>query len=158
MSTWILTIVITCWEASSRAGDFEQAGLSIGCDAHLWVVNQVTGEVFEVDSGEAAACAYAEIAWLSINPSDGYVPQGESQPVDVVFDASAAPIGVTQASLVISNDTPYSSITIPVTLYNQFLHLPLFPVKWREMTTSAFPILNYPKIAQQRLERGWGLE
>jgi hypothetical protein len=107
-------------------GDFEQAGMSIDCAAHLWVVNQATGEVFEVDSGESATCAYADIAWLSVNPSQGTVPQGGAQSVDVVFDASVAPSGFRQASLVIGNDTPYGPLTIPVTLSNgHILHLPL---------------------------------
>jgi hypothetical protein len=99
-------------------GDFEQAGMSLDCAAHLWVVNQATGDVLEVESGEAAACAYADIAWLSVNPSQGLVAPGAPQTVDVIFDASAAPTGVNQASLVISSDTPYGSITIPVTLHN----------------------------------------
>ena len=106
-------------------GDFEQAGMSMDCAAHLWVVNQTTGEVLEVESGEVAACAYADIAWLSVNPSQGTVPQGEAQSVDVVFNASAAPAGFRQASLVISNDTPYGLITIPVSLSNG--HIYYFP-------------------------------
>jgi hypothetical protein len=106
-------------------GGFEQAGMSMDCAARLWVVNQVTREVFEVDSGEAAACAYADIAWLSANPSQGTVPQGGMLGVDVVFDAGAAPPGLFQASLVIGNDTPYGPITIPVNLYNgHILYVP----------------------------------
>ena len=106
-------------------GNFEQAGMSMDCAAHLWVVNQATSEVFEVESGETSACAYADIAWLSVNPSQGTVPQGEARNVDVIFDASLAPPGFRQASLVIDNDTPYGPITIPISLYNgHILYLP----------------------------------
>ncbi len=107
-------------------GDFEQAGMSIDCASHLWVVNQVTAEVFEVESGEDAACSYADIAWLSVDPIQGTVPPGEAQTVDITFDADAAPVGFNRASLVVGNDTPYGVITIPVSLYNG--HFVYFPI------------------------------
>jgi hypothetical protein len=107
-------------------GDYEQAGLSMDCAAHLWVVNQVTGQVFEVDSGEGSACAYADIPWLTLAPAQGTVNGGAAQAVVLTFDTSAASALRNHASLVIESDTPYEDLTISVDLNVGLFHF--FPL------------------------------
>jgi hypothetical protein len=97
-------------------GDYEQAGMSLDCAGRLWVVNQETGSVLEVESGEAAACTYADISWLSINPVGGTLANGATQIVELTFDASAAVNTRNQASLVVSSTTPYGPATIQIEL------------------------------------------
>ena len=107
-------------------GDYEQAGLSMDCDGHLWVVNQETGLVLEVESGEAAACAYADITWLSVVPNGGTLPNGAAQTLELNINSSAAVHLRNSASLVISNDTPYGPAIIQIELnIGNFFNLPL---------------------------------
>ncbi len=107
-------------------GDFEQAGMSMDCAGHLWVVNQQTGMVFEVDSGESSACTYADIPWLVATPTSGNLAQGATQNLLLRLDAGAAQIGNSQGSLVITSNTPYDPLIIPVSLnMGYFFNLPL---------------------------------
>jgi hypothetical protein len=95
-------------------GDYEQAGISLDCDGHLWVVNQETALVMKVDSGETAACIFADIPWLSVNPSGGTIPNGATQALELTFNAFAATHPINRSSLVISSDTPYGPSIIQV--------------------------------------------
>jgi hypothetical protein len=96
--------------------DFGQAGLSMDCDANLWLTSQVSGEVFQVTSGEAGACAYAEAPWLTVSPVSGSVAAGGAQELTLVINASAAPAGVSLGRLAVANDTPYGVLNIAVTI------------------------------------------
>jgi len=112
-------------------GDFEQAGLSLDCAGHLWVTNQASGMVLEVDSGETAPCAYAEIPWLSVTPLDGLLAPGGNQVLQVRLDANAAPAPSNHATLVISGNTPYQAISLPVNLITGYIfHFPLIYQQW----------------------------
>ena len=46
-------------------GDFAGAGLGFSCDGHLWATNQGDTAVYEIDSGEGAAC-YAPDTWINL--------------------------------------------------------------------------------------------
>ncbi|MCI0519445.1 MAG: carboxypeptidase regulatory-like domain-containing protein [Chloroflexi bacterium] len=96
--------------------DFGQAGLSMDCNANLWLTSQVSGQVFEVTSGEAAACAYAEVPWLTVSPASGSVAGGGAQELTFVIDAAAAPAGINQGRITVANDTPYGVLNIAVTI------------------------------------------
>lgn len=106
--------------------DFEQAGMSLDCNGHLWLVNQKSAMVYEVDSGEVGACAYADVPWLTVSPLSGALSPGASQTLQVTLEAGAAQAGQNQARLVISGDTPYGLLVIPVTLTTDYymLYLP----------------------------------
>ncbi len=97
-------------------GSYEQAGLEMSCDGHLWAVNQTTKQVLEIDSGETGACDWMGIPWLSEAPITGTVPAGNNQPVNLTFDANSLQPGVYNAQVRILNDTPYGMGVLPVTL------------------------------------------
>ena len=108
-------------------GDFEQAGLEISCDGHLWAVNQGTTYVMEADSDETGVCGWQDVLWLSEVPISGSVGAGGSQPVTLTFDASGLAPGEYDAFLRIIDGTPYNVAPIPVTLtvVNANLFIPL---------------------------------
>jgi hypothetical protein len=97
-------------------GDFEQAGLELDCNGHLWAPNQVQNTVLEANSGETGICNWADIPWLSINPTTGTIPTGGSQKAVLTVDASNLQPGWYPAQLVVLNSTPYGSGTIPINL------------------------------------------
>jgi hypothetical protein len=97
-------------------GNFQQAGLEIDCDGHLWAVNQSTDEVYEVDSGEAGVCDWADIPWLTLDPTGGTVPAAGSLSVTFALDATGVATGTHRAYVRADNDTPYGVLIIPVTL------------------------------------------
>jgi hypothetical protein len=107
-------------------GDFEQAGMSIDCAGNLWVVNQISGMVYEVESGEAPACTYADVPWLQVTPAGGTLPQGGAQVIQIRLDTNAALSGHNQAHLVITTTAPYGDLIIPVNMnFGTIFHLPL---------------------------------
>jgi hypothetical protein len=97
-------------------GDFAGAGMSMDCDGHLWIANQVTQQVLEVDSGETSPCSFADISWLTVSPGNGSLPPGAQEDLTFRIDASAAQAGHSQAQVNITNDTPYGSPVIPVNI------------------------------------------
>jgi hypothetical protein len=96
--------------------DYQQAGLAIDCEGHLWVVNQASQTVLEVESGETGACTWNNIPWLEVRPQNGKITGHTNQKLMFVFKGLAADPGTFQAMVMISNDSPYSSLTIPITL------------------------------------------
>ncbi len=95
---------------------YQQAGLEMSCDGSLWGVNQGTGAIFAADSGESTACAYTDVAWLSVAPISGTVSAGGTQALLFTIDASQAPSGSSSSHVVVSNNTPYGALDIPVNL------------------------------------------
>jgi hypothetical protein len=64
---------------------------------------------------EGLACGGVD--WLSVNPTSGTVPAGESRRVTVTFDATDLEFGTYRANLIItSNDPDQAWIGVPVTL------------------------------------------
>jgi hypothetical protein len=97
-------------------GDFAGAGMSIDCDGHLWVANQITQQVFEIESGETTPCSFADIPWLTVSPGNGSLLPGEEEALLVTINASAALAGSSQGNIIITTDTPYGSSNIPVNI------------------------------------------
>lgn len=93
------------------------AGLEIGCDGHLWAVNQTSEAVYEVDSGETTSVCARDVPWLSESPISGTLAALANQPIAVTFDASqVAQPGQYRAQLKIKHNTPYVVTNVPVTL------------------------------------------
>lgn len=97
-------------------GAYQQAGLELDCNGHLWAVNQGTQMVIEADSGESSVCNWRDISWLSEAPIDSSVAAGGAQTVNLTFDTTGLITGTYQAHLQVEEDTPYSVPSIPVTL------------------------------------------
>jgi hypothetical protein len=50
---------------------FGGAGAEFDCLGNLWVIDQNTQTVYQVESGEAAGCA-VDIPWLTVDPTEGH--------------------------------------------------------------------------------------
>jgi Carboxypeptidase regulatory-like domain len=97
-------------------GDFQQAGLAMDCSGNLWALNQETGEVVQMSSGESSPCSTAQASFLSAKPTGGTIAPAGSQPIELGLDATALDPGIYHASLVAQNNTPYGVLSIPVTM------------------------------------------
>ncbi len=98
--------------------DYGGAGLEMDCDGRLWALDQSTGTVYQIDSGEDSSCA-ADIAWLAEDPSNGVVDANSAQAVTVTFNAAVPEIAQTgqyTALLKIKEDTPYKLAYVQATM------------------------------------------
>jgi hypothetical protein len=95
---------------------FQGAGLSMDCQGNLWTVNQVTGMVYETNSGELAPCAWNDIPWLNVTPVTGTLEADGAASIQLSFDPGAAISTTNQAQMIVQNDAPYGPVSIPVTL------------------------------------------
>jgi hypothetical protein len=96
-------------------GDFEQAGLEMDSLGHLWAVNQVTGDIIEVDSGETYTGSL-DIPWLSEVPTNGLIIAGGNTPTSFILDASGMGVGLYSAHVRVRTDTPYHDSVVRVNL------------------------------------------
>jgi hypothetical protein len=69
------------------------AGLELDCAGHLWLVDQVGQNVYEVESGETHPCDFADVPWLSEDVTSGSISAATTQPVACTFDAAGLPAG-----------------------------------------------------------------
>ena len=115
-------------------GEFEQAGLDMDADGHLWTLNQITGEVLQVTSGETPLVPWNEVAWLTADPLSGTLGVGAQQQVAVTWDAAGMAAGDYAAHLRINNSTPYGELRIPMTLHVVDLYA---------VTAESVPALRY---------------
>ena len=60
-------------------GAYSGAGLEMGCDGSLWLVDQSNGRVYDVSSGEKTTACEAEAPWFSVNPAYVDLQPGEHQ-------------------------------------------------------------------------------
>lgn len=97
-------------------GPYEQAGLELDCNGHLWTVNQRAQRVIVADSGEIGVCDWRDITWLSETPASGSISTNGTQAVTLIFETTGLAAGEYHAQLRVGEDTPYGSIEIPVTL------------------------------------------
>lgn len=110
--------VVGQFSISQDFGAFSGGGLAIDCEGNLWAADQITGNVYEIDSGEIATSLCAgDIPWLHQNPVTGTVAVSSSLDVDITFDATV----VTQTGqyfgiMQIKDDTPNAAIQIPVSM------------------------------------------
>jgi hypothetical protein len=70
------------------------------------------------DEGGTLSCdAPEDIPWLSLNPSSGSTPEGDSDDVEVTFDSTGLAAGDYEAVLCVnSNDQSDPVVEVPVTL------------------------------------------
>lgn len=100
------------------------AGLDMDCEGNLWALDQATGKVFVISSGEANGCSGADIPWLVETPGSSSVSAGNAAQVHLDFTAVGLAAGETrQGYLIVETDTPYSSGYVPVTM--RVMALPL---------------------------------
>ncbi|NOZ95386.1 MAG: carboxypeptidase regulatory-like domain-containing protein [Acidobacteria bacterium] len=111
----------------SGMGSYGGAGLSFTCDGHLWLINQQTQTVFEVDSGESGACISSSLPWFTTTPDSGVVPANEGDlPIDGQFIADGAPHwGLVQGRVMILHDTPYQVDDVTLCLTKAFNDMPV---------------------------------
>ena len=97
--------------------DYSGAGLEMACDGSLWAVNQMDGMVYRFETGETTTVCVADLPWLSAAPITGTVPAGESQDVDVTFDAQAVDQpGVYAGALFVRGNIPSPPLRLLVTM------------------------------------------
>ncbi len=96
-------------------GAYEQAGLSFASNGSLWAVNQITGDIIRVTSGEPST-PWDQIPWLQVSPMSGTLSTGGDQALALTLSAAAVPAGIYPAHLRLDNNAPYGSPTVPVTL------------------------------------------
>ncbi len=103
-------------------GAFASAGLEIGCNGHLWAINQIDGKTYEIDSGETTTVCQTDTSWLSASPMAGTLtpPGSGSQVVTLTLDARAS-AGITQpgayqSNLAVVQHTPYALAPVAVTM------------------------------------------
>ena len=99
-------------------GDFAQAGMDMTCDGSLWLVDQNTGEVKQVSSGEASTCSFADVPWLTVEPLNGTIPAGGEHTISLTLNALQLLEGTYQAYIEIGSDTPYpvNPVTVQLTV------------------------------------------
>ena len=99
-----------------------QAGMELGCDGHLWLIDSGSQTLYEVDAGGAAgACDVLDIPWLTEDPQAANVPPHTPQGVACTFDAAGLAPGMRQGLLRIRTNTPYAVPPVPVSLTVRFL-------------------------------------
>ena len=110
-------------------GNFAGAGLEMDCLGHLWAVNQGNNTVSEIDSGEAAACAWLGVPWLTVTPNGGTVTahnETNPMPIDAQFIADGAPrFGQYTAQIMTTSDTPYPTTPVSVCFTKAYTDVPL---------------------------------
>ena len=109
-------------------GDFSGAGLGFSCDGHLWAPNQGDAMVYEVDSGENAACiGGGGLPWLELTPTEGMVPANEGElPINAQFIADGTDhFGLFQANIMVNHDTPYDVNDVTVCFTKAFNDMPV---------------------------------
>jgi Carboxypeptidase regulatory-like domain len=109
---------------------FGGAGAEFDCLGNLWVIDQNTQTVYQVESGETAGCE-VDIPWFAVDPETGTVPAAalggggtNPFPVQAQWNAGSLLPGLQQAQIAIKTDTPYQVPNIPVTLTVRFLDVP----------------------------------
>ena len=103
---------------SQDFGAFSGSGLTIDCEGDLWAVDQILGNVYEIDSGESADGLCGDmIPWLHQYPLTGTVAISDNLDVDITFDATVVTqTGQYYGVMKIKDDTPNAPIQIPVTM------------------------------------------
>jgi hypothetical protein len=103
----------------SGLGAYSGAGLEMGCDGSLWLVDQSNGRVYNVSSGEKTTACEAEAAWFDINPYNGYLGPGDHEAVVVTFYTRGFAPGTYNGQIQVDENTPYDIPNLPVTLHNE---------------------------------------
>lgn len=93
--------------------EFHSETFANNADVSNFFVDDV---VLDVVAG-GGACTPGDITWVSANPTSGTAAAGETDTVDVTFDATGLSVGVYTGTLCVeSNDDDEPQITVPLTL------------------------------------------
>ncbi|TQV89263.1 carboxypeptidase regulatory-like domain-containing protein [Aliikangiella coralliicola] len=101
--------------AEDAMDDLAQGGLSINCDGSIWMVEQSKKLAFKIDTDEPGACLWGEVSWLGASAS-GELAAEANEEKSIVLNSSEVEVGTYQAQLLVDNNSPYGSFTVPVTL------------------------------------------
>jgi subtilisin family serine protease len=94
--------------------DFNGAGLEMDGVGNLWTVSQLGGRAYLIDSGVPN---FSDVPWLSLAPTEGTVPAGDSTEVTVAVDSTGLEPGIYRAAAVITtNDRDHANFQVPVVL------------------------------------------
>lgn len=105
-------------------GEYDQAGLDADCAGNLYAVNQGTGEVLVLPSGETGFCSYSTVPWLDETPKSGSIAAGASQAVTLDFTTAQQWPGLHQARLRVAGTNPFAPVDVPVNFTIAFLDVP----------------------------------
>ena len=108
--------------------DCEQAGLEADCAGNLYAVNQGTGQVLVLPSGETGFCDFMDIPWLDETPKTGGIAANSSASIQLDFNTDTPRRGLHQAELFIGGLDPFAPLTVPVTYTIAFLDVPETPL------------------------------
>ena len=111
--------VIGQFAISQGFNAYAGAGLEIACDGSLWAVDQNSGSVYHIDSGETASLCNQDVPWLRSQPTSATIATFGQQLMDVTFDGGVPEIsqpGIYRAQLRFDDDTPYSLPNLPLTM------------------------------------------
>jgi hypothetical protein len=100
-------------------GAYAGAGLEMACDGSLWLVDQSSGQVYNVTSGETTSLCTQAAPWLGLDPTTANLQPGQSQQVTVTFYTLGFRPGLYTGQIKVVEDTPYNVPNLPVTLHNQ---------------------------------------
>jgi hypothetical protein len=137
--------VVSSFKVAGMA-DYDQAGLEADCAGNLYAVNQGTGEVLVVPSGETGFCSFREIPWLDENPKSGVLAPGATQPVTLDFITALQWPGFHQGELRVTATDPFVPIAVPVNYTIAFLDVPV----------GSFADAHIHALAGARITRGCG--
>lgn len=105
-------------------GDYDQAGLDADCAGNLYAVNQGTGEVLVLPSGETGFCSYSTVPWLDETPKNGTLAAGATQAITLDFTTAQQWPGLHQARLHVAGTNPFAPVDVPVNFTIAFLDVP----------------------------------
>lgn len=105
---------------SQDFGAHSGSGLEFDCDGNLWAVDQQTGLVYKIESGESVAdmCAI-DVPWLDEDPTSGTVNSLAATQIVVSFDTGLPEVdqpGEYYARIKVDDDTPYGPLYVPVSM------------------------------------------
>jgi subtilisin family serine protease len=93
---------------------FAGGGLEMDEAGNLWMIDQSPNTVYLVDSGVPA---FADVPWLSENPTSGVLAPGASQEIRVTVDTTGLAPGVYNATLfILTNSARQPTLPVPISL------------------------------------------
>lgn len=110
--------VLLAYEVDGLTDYNQGASLDYDCDGHLWATNFTTGDLVEFDSGETGWCDFANVTWMSENPTSGSLEPGDAVRVTVTATAGSFQAGDSpEATLEVVSNTPHPLLAVPVTMH-----------------------------------------
>ena len=93
---------------------FDGAGVEMDEEGNLWIIDQDPNRVYLIDSGVPA---FADVPWLSEDPTGGTLAPGEAQEIAVSVDTTGLAPGIYNATIfILTNSGRQPTLRVPVTL------------------------------------------